>query len=179
MNNPLAAPETRGFKKTYEPLNIMYSVKQIEPVSIPVQPTPKVVVEEPKGKWITVIATGYSPKDKIDSNHPACKDDFTASMTRISKNPYAVAVPMSRDNKGRSTVPVIASYGAKIYIPTGHGYLDNSRPGDRIFTCDDTGGVINSRTRRTGIPHIDLRFKSEAAAKKFGKKTIEVFVYDE
>lgn len=164
--------------KPYEPISVMYSVKKTDTISKPiVEPEP--VVQEPKGRWITVIATGYSPNDKIDKDHPHCKDDFTASMTRISRNPYAVAVPMRKDRHGRSSIPVIVDYRAKMYIPTGYGYLDKSRPDDRIFVCDDTGGVINSRTRRTGIPHIDLRFKTEAAAKKFGKKKIEVFIYDE
>ena len=180
FTQPLAAPETRQYRNIHQP-KALYYVKMVDTknISKPAFIQPEPVVQEPKGRWVTVIATGYSPKDKIDKNHPHCKDDFTASMTRISKNPYAVAIPMSRDIRGRSSVPVIADYGTKMYIPTGYGYLDNSRPEDRIFTCDDTGGVINSRTRRTGIPHIDLRFKTEAAAKKFGKKRIEVFIYDE
>ncbi len=176
FNSPLEAPEASA--RCVQPIKVMYHMKQVDkPVSKPV-----IVVEqepEPKGRWITVIATAYSPKDKIDKNHPHCKDDFTASMTRISKNPYGVAVPMRKDRHGRSSVPVIADYGTTIYIPSGYGYLDKSRREDRIFVCDDTGGVINSNTRRTGIPHIDLRFKSETDAKKFGKKKIEIFVYDE
>jgi 3D (Asp-Asp-Asp) domain-containing protein len=175
--NNLAAPETTTHNWKVEPVvKVMYDVKLVNHNTT----KPLIQVEsEPKGRWVTVIATAYSPKDKIDSNHPHCKDDFTASMTRISKNPYGIAVPMRRDGRGRSTVPVVAEYGSQIYIPSGYGYLDNSRKEDRIFVCDDTGGLINRNTRVTGIPHIDLRFKSEAAAKKFGKKKIEVFIYDE
>lgn len=136
------------------------------------------VVKQPKGRWITVIATAYSPKDAIDSHNKNCQDDFTASMNRLSTHPYGIAIPMAKNSEDRSCVPIIASYGQSIYIPIGYGYLDKSRRTNRVFEADDTGGKINTRTRVTGIPHIDLRFEDESSAKKFGKKEILIFVYD-
>ena len=136
------------------------------------------VVREPKGKWITVIATAYSPKDTIDSHHKNCQDDFTANMNKLSTHPYGIAIPMAKNPEGRSCVPVIASYGQLIYIPIGYGYLDKSRRTNRVFEADDTGGTINTKTRETGTPHIDLRFQDESSAKKFGKKEILIFVFD-
>lgn len=120
----------------------------------------------PKGSWVKVIATGYSPHDQLDSAYRATKGDYrwkTATLTDVREQPYGVAVPFWRVKRG-----------AAIYVPPGSGYV--SRDGC-IFEADDTGGDIRDNTRRTGVTHIDLRFRTEASAKKYGKKTIWVFLY--
>lgn len=120
----------------------------------------------PGGKWIKVIATGYSPHDELDSAYRETKGDYrwkTATLTDVRDQPYGVAVPFWRIGRG-----------AAIYVPSGSGYVNNQ---GRIFEADDTGGLIRGNTRETGIIHIDLRFRTTASAKKYGKRTIMVFVY--
>ena len=76
--------------------------------------------------------------------------------------PYGIAVP--RLAGGRPAWP----YGTRVLIPAGQGYLDQSMANERIFTVDDTGGAIRGKTERSGVLHIDLRFRSESSAKAFG-----------
>ena len=124
------------------------------------------------GYWVEAVVTAYSPHDAIDSDYHLTKGKDrwrTAAMVDVREQPYGVAVPHSR---GVPSVP----YGSRIYIPQGHGYLDSSRRHDRWFTADDTGGIISQRTRTTGTLHIDLRYKTEYSALKFGRKTMLVYI---
>lgn len=120
----------------------------------------------PKGKWIKVIATGYSPHDELDSAYRETKGDYrwmTATLTDVRDQPYGVAVPFWRIKRG-----------AGVYVPPGAGYVAKD---GRIFEADDTGGDIRGNTRDTGITHIDLRFRTTASAKKYGRREIRIFVY--
>lgn len=126
------------------------------------------------GYWVEAIATAYSPHDAIDGHHWSTKDHVTANGTDWRETPYGIAVPY---RAGRA---LMVRYGTRIVVPAETGYLAKTRPADRVFTADDTGGVISRRTVETGKPHIDLRFKSEASARSWvgptGRRTIRVFV---
>lgn len=118
------------------------------------------------GRWITVRATAYSPHDAVDGAYHATKGErwrwITADgRTDVRQRPYGIAVPRLAGD--RPAWP----YGTRVLIPPGQGYLDQSRPDDRIFTVDDTGGAIRGKTERSGILHIDLRFRSESSARAF------------
>ena len=118
------------------------------------------------GRWVTVRATAYSPHDTIDGDYHATKGDrwrwITADgRTDVRQTPYGIAVP--RLAGGRPAWP----YGTRVLIPAGQGYLDQSRPEERIFTVDDCGGAIRGKTERSGVLHIDLRFRSESSARQF------------
>jgi 3D (Asp-Asp-Asp) domain-containing protein len=67
-------------------------------------------------------------------------------------------------------------YGTQVIIPHGNGYLDNSRPTDRVFRVDDTGSTIGKLHRKTGTPHIDLRFMTNVWARKWSNKPVRIFV---
>lgn len=134
------------------------------------------------GRWITVRATAYSPHDAIDGDYHASKGDrwrwITADgRTDVRKQPYGVAVP--RLNGRRPALP----FGTRMIIPAGQGYLDLSRPDQRIFVVDDSGGAIRNKTIASGILHIDLRYRSEASALAFGGalgwRELQVFVLAE
>lgn len=121
---------------------------------------------ELRGRWITVRATAYSPHDAVDGAYHATKGDrwrwITADgRTDVRQTPYGIAVP--RLAGGRPAWP----YGTRVLIPAGQGYLDRSRPAERIFTVDDTGGAIRGKTEKSGVLHIDLRFRSESSAREF------------
>jgi 3D (Asp-Asp-Asp) domain-containing protein len=114
---------------------------------------------------LEVVATAYCPC-KICCGVRGVR--ITADGTDTREEPYGVA-----------SDPKQLPYGSTVWIPTGIGYLDHSRPTDdqRQFTVDDTGGLIRRNTRRTGIVHIDLRFVRHSNALKFGKKTITIYVW--
>lgn len=119
------------------------------------------------GRWLTVRATAYSPHDAVDGHYHATKGErwrwITADgRTDVRTKPYGIAVP--RLAGGRPAWP----YGTRVLIPAGQGYLDQSMANERIFTVDDTGGAIRGKTERSGVLHIDLRFRSESSAKAFG-----------
>ncbi len=120
-----------------------------------------------RGRWVTVRATAYSPHDAVDGSYHATKGErwrwITADgRTDVRQSPYGIAVP--RLAGGRPAWP----YGTRVLIPAGQGYLDQSQPDDRIFTVDDCGGAIRGKTERSGVLHIDLRYRSESSARQFG-----------
>lgn len=110
--------------------------------------------------WIAATVTGYSPHDAIDSGHASTRDTKTATMRDWRTHPYGIAAD-----------PRILPYGTHIQVP---GYLEKSEP-NTAWEVDDTGGGMR-RSWRRGIVHIDVRFKTEHSARKFGKKDISVLV---
>ncbi len=121
----------------------------------------------PGGRWVEAVLTAYSPLDDFtrdDVNNP---QRLTATGAKTESVPYNVAAD-----------PRTLPFGSRIYIPTGLGYLDESRPSARSFIVDDTGSVVRRKTRRSGILHLDLRFKSVESAVMFGTKKALVFIYE-
>lgn len=121
------------------------------------------------GDWVPmeVVATAYCPCIYCCGSRAA---GITADGTKVNEVPYGVA-----------SDPRVLPYGSTVWIPTGVGYLDTSRSEEesRQFPVDDTGGLLRTNTRRTGIPHIDLRFRTHWSAKRFGRKTITIYVWKE
>lgn len=132
-----------------------------------------------KGRWVEVRATAYSPHDPIDSDYHATKGKWrwkTADgTTDVRREPYGIAVPRI---DGEPWLP----YGTRVVIPTGYGYVDRSRA-CRVFTVDDTGGRISTRTRKEGVTYVDLRWKGTADAVKWsgalGYNVVKIFVIEE
>jgi 3D (Asp-Asp-Asp) domain-containing protein len=129
------------------------------------------------GHWVEVTATAYSPLDQFTRDDEGNPDRLTANQTSSIAHPYGIAVPRVRGSDGiwRPLWP----YGTRVYVPAGHGYLDQSGPADRIFIADDTGGLITGNTARTGDVHIDLRYRSVSSAERFGSKRIWIYVLDD
>lgn len=112
---------------------------------------------------LTVVATAYCAKSCCCGPRAV---GLTADGTDTKTWPYGVAVD-----------PKIIPYETPILIPVGAGYLDRQSPTERVWYADDTGGIIRRRTRSTGIPHIDLRFRTHRAAQQFGIKRITIWIY--
>ena len=91
---------------------------------------------------------------------------LTADGTDVRSSPYGVAADPDR-----------LPYGTSVYVPAGIGYLDQSRPDDRVFLVDDTGGLIRRRTRATGMIHLDLRFIHHRNAMRFGRQVATVWIW--
>ncbi len=126
------------------------------------------------GRWVEVVASAYSPQDPIDGEYRASKGEkwrwiAADGKTDVRESPYGIAVA---NQGGKPWMP----YGTQIIVPSGYGYLDGSRPVERVFTVDDTGSMISRRTKATGTPHIDLRYMHSSWATKWGSKSIRVFV---
>lgn len=117
------------------------------------------------GEWapVEVTATAYCPCRACCGSRAA---GLTADGTDVREWPYGIAVD-----------PRWLPYGTPILVPHGNGYLDQQQPKARLFYADDTGGIIRRRTRTTGRPHIDLRFRQHGNAVRFGVRVITVYVW--
>ncbi len=144
-------------------------------------PETPVAPPEPAGRWMDVRATAYSPLDPQDSDYRRTKGPRWVHITAdgetdVRIEPYGIAVPR------RTHTGPILPYGTQVYIPTGYGYLDRSRPEARTFTVDDTGAAITRRTRNTGIVYVDLRFRTPESAREWagplGYRDIRIFVFE-
>jgi 3D (Asp-Asp-Asp) domain-containing protein len=115
---------------------------------------------------LEVVATAYCPCTYCCGHRAA---GVTADGTRTKDEPYGVAT-------GSTTA---LPYGTVVWIPASSGYLSNQLPADeqRQFTVDDTGGLLRSNTRATGVVHIDLRFRHHGNARRFGVKRITIYVW--
>ena len=114
-----------------------------------------------EGRWITAEVTAYA------GNCPICETTgVTANGTETDERPYGVAA--SPDIK----------FGWRVFIPVGAGYLDQSKVAslDRWFDVDDRGGALRTEWKRSGITRLDLRYRTHASAKAFGRKLMLVYI---
>jgi 3D (Asp-Asp-Asp) domain-containing protein len=152
---PIQAPETHIYA-----LEAQLAVHEVFTFgAVGSTPTERTIVES-SWWWIHATVTGYSPHDTIDSGHASTQDTKTATMRDWRTHPYGLAAD-----------PKILPYGTYIQVP---GYLEKSEP-NTAWMVDDTGGNMRKSWRR-GIIHIDVRFRTESSARKFGKKDISVLV---
>lgn len=120
----------------------------------------------PGGRWVEAIVSAYSPHDELDQAYHATKgaDRWrTAYGVDVRATPYGIAAP-----------PFYR--GARVYLPHVSGYLVGSRPLERVFTIDDTGSRITSNTKTTGVLHLDVRYRTEWSALRFGVTRCWVYV---
>ena len=127
-----------------------------------------------KGYWTQARLSAYSPHDALDKAYHDTKGErwrwiCADGRTDVRLHPYGVAAP--------SSLP----FGTGIFIPTGHGYLDDSRanPHDRCFVVSDRGAAIESGSRADGKLWLDVRFRTEYSAIAFGVKDAWVFIITE
>lgn len=113
------------------------------------------------GRWITAEVTAYCPCSICCGDSA---DGLTANMTNVARVPYAFAADRS--------IP----FGARVWVPPGHGVLDNARSMDRWFSVDDRGGALDTEAWRYGMVRLDLRVKEHWWAVRFGRQTIRVYI---
>lgn len=105
---------------------------------------------------ILMIVRAYSPYDDVDKayrlKHPT---PITARGNHCSEHPYGIAAFLP--DYPRGTV---------ISVP---GYND-----EKATSVDDTGGSIRKAQREGKPVWIEVRFKTQAEAVKWGCKTIKV-----
>lgn len=124
-----------------------------------------------KGYWTQARLSAYSPHDALDREYHESKGAkwrwITADgKTDVRHRPHGVAAPRS------------LPFGTRVFIPTGHGYLDKSRPSahERSFILDDRGSAIESGASTEGRLWLDLRYRTEHSALAFGVKDAWVFI---
>ena len=136
------------------------------------------------GRWVEVCATAYTPTNDIDAEYHATKGKYrwkTADgRTDVRRVPYGIAVPLQR--RSDKKLPVWP-FGTRVIIPTGYGYLDRSRPEERMFKVDDTSESSKFFYSKNGKLHIDVRFVDDADAIKWagpkGYRFIKIFIVEE
>jgi len=123
------------------------------------------------GYWTKARLSAYSPHDALDRAYHESKGAKWRFITADAKTdtrsqPYGIAAPS------------IIRFGSRVFIPLGHGYLDQSRPEAhrRVFAVDDRGGAIERGSLSEGRLWIDLRYKTEHSALAFGVKDAWVFI---
>jgi 3D (Asp-Asp-Asp) domain-containing protein len=113
-----------------------------------------------EGRWQLCEVTAYA------GNCPLCETTgVTANGTATSDRPYGIAASPG------------VRLGSHVYVPAGAGYLDRSAE-DRWFTVDDRGGALRTEWRRSGITRLDLRYRTHASAKAFGRKLMMVYIQE-
>lgn len=112
------------------------------------------------GRWTTAEVTAYCPCALCCGTH----DRTTANNTNTDAVPYAFAADRS------------LPFGARVYVPTGLGVLDQIRVDDRWFTVDDRGGALDTEARRYGVLRLDLRVRDHWWAVRFGRRALPVFI---
>lgn len=124
-----------------------------------------------KGYWKEARLSAYSPHDAIDAEYHATKGErwrwiCADGKTDVRHEPYGIAAPSS------------VRFGTRIFVPTGHGYLDSSRAEvhQRIFTVTDRGGLIERRSVPGEVFCLDLRYRTTESALAFGVKDALVFI---
>ncbi len=124
-----------------------------------------------QGYWIKARLSAYSPHDALDREYHESKGErwrwITADgTTDVRRTPHGIAAT--------SILPL----GSRVLIPTGHGYLDESRsrPHERVFGVDDRGGLLEGAGPGELPLRLDLRYRTEYSALAFGIKDAWVFV---
>lgn len=143
------------------------------PVEETVEEPPEVY--EPQGHWVWARVTAYCPCEICcgkTTNHPAYGITST-DVDVLSGSP--------NDAYGIAADPQAVSYGTQIYVP---GYWESLQR-NRTFVpsemteVDDTGGAMRQSWRNERVIHLDVRYRTHAAAKKWGVRWMRVFVYDD
>lgn len=118
------------------------------------------VLHSAEGRWITAEVTAYcgGPCEKCETT------GVTANGTNTNDTPYGIA--------SSPDLPLLS----RVFVPTGAGYLDVRNHDRRWFTIDDRGGALRSEWKRSGITRLDLRYRTHASAKAFGRKLMLVYI---
>ena len=123
------------------------------------------------GYWQQARLSAYSPHDALDKAYHETKGErwrwiAADGRTDVRVEPYGLAAPSALD------------FGTRIFVPRGHGYLDQSRPGphERLFIVSDRGSAIERGSASGGRIWLDLRFRTEYSALAFGIKDAWVFI---
>ena len=121
----------------------------------------------PEPTWYPYTATvrAYSIHDPIDKDYHDARHKNTRYLTSTGRDarqwPEGIAGPKSLAGKNIRFEPL-------------RGFSQYARGGPA--TVDDTGGNLRRRVRETKTLHLELRFPTHEEAKKFGVKTMTIYL---
>ena len=122
------------------------------------------------GTWHWAKVTAYCPC-------PICCGSDSNNITSIG---VKVNSGNPNDAYGIAADPKAVPYGKRIYI---EGYWE-SLQNNKTFvptvmsTVDDTGAAMRNSWKE-GILHLDVRYRTHSAARKFGTRIMRVFIYSD
>lgn len=167
FGKPLLAPETSVYY-TFSPRSVQANFSKATTLVSDVSTQDKVL--DPPGEWKKAIVTAYSPHSK------SC-----GKWSKIGKTSTGVCVRSSDPNDvyGIAADPKMIPYGTKIYVPGYYEKLQNNKNliPTEMNEVDDTGGAMRKAARR-GILHIDIRFRTESEAQRWGSREMMIFIYE-
>ncbi len=105
------------------------------------------------GRLITATVTAYCPCEKCCGAYSAAKKTSTGK---------------SAWTEGVAVAPQAIPYGSWLWID-GIGWRQ----------ADDTGGAMRQAWKKHRKYHVDLRMKTHAQARAWGKKRITIFILEE
>ena len=117
--------------------------------------------------WYPYTATvrAYSIHDPIDKAYHDARNKNTRYLTSTGRDahqwPEGIAGPKSLA-------------GRRVRISPLNGFSQYTR--GLPATVDDTGGHLRAQVRRTGKLFLELRFPTTEEAKKFGVKTLTIYL---
>lgn len=125
----------------------------------------------PKGYWVWATVTAYEPSSVSCGKYA---DGKTSTGVNVHSTDPQKAYGYAAD-------PRMIPYGTSIYVPQYWEILQknrnpNFRPSEPLIV-DDTGGIMR-RSGDKGIIHIDVRFRTIAACKKWGVRRMKIFIYE-
>ena len=121
----------------------------------------------PTPTWYPYTATvrAYSIHDPIDKDYHDARSKNTRYLTSTGRDarkwPEGIAGPRSLAGKRVRFAPLA---GVLLYA------------GGRPTTVDDTGSHLRRQIRLTGQLYLELRFPTTEEAKKFGVKTMTIYL---
>ena len=124
----------------------------------------------PKPTWYPYEATvrAYSIHDPIDKDYHDARSKDTKYLTSTgrdaSKWPEGIAGPKSLARRR-------IRFTGVDHLP---GFTQYQGAGP--FLVDDTGGHLRRAVRKTKTLHLELRFPTHEEAKKFGVKTMTIYL---
>ena len=117
--------------------------------------------------WYPYEATvrAYSIHDLIDKYYHDARDKNARYLTSTGRDarkwPEGIAGPKSLAGKRIRFIPLTGISQYTRGLPT---------------TVDDSGGMLRTRVRKTKTLHLELRFPTTEEAKKFGVKTMTIYL---
>ena len=124
-----------------------------------------VLAAQPTWYPYTATVRAYSIHDAIDKDFHDSRNPRTRYLTSTGRD-------ASVWTEGIAGPKSLAGRSVKFTVP---GQSQYSAAGN-VTRIDDTGGLLRGRVRKTKTLHLELRFPTTEEAKKFGVKTMTVYL---
>jgi len=127
-----------------------------------------------EGYWLWAQVTAYCPCKICCGKTP---DDPAYGITSRQVN---VLSGDPNDAYGIAADPRAIPYGTFVYIPGYWESIQNNKTfvPTQLPYVDDTGGAMRQSWEQRGVIHLDVRYRTHKAARTWGVRMMQVFVYE-